>query len=256
MASVAQHHRKAYGAHRPMSPAVKAANVARSIAQRRTEGRAWTWAEAADEDVVDRPLPGRRRVEAEVGGELREELRVLGRPQVEVAAEDQRRAPRPPGRRFRGEQDVGHRQRRLVVGRVQVADADAGRGPREGHRTALRLARTAAPMTAPVVPLNSIRLNSLPLSAHTPAYWLPSGFQLSKLLFGVDANGTMGIAKAAAEAAKYAVLSLIGLSLVLGGPVVLAFYALWLLWRSRRALRWRKPTRHASGRRKATFWSM
>jgi hypothetical protein len=28
-----------------MSPAVKAANVARSIAQRRTEGRAWTWAE-------------------------------------------------------------------------------------------------------------------------------------------------------------------------------------------------------------------
>ena len=39
------HHRKAYGAHRPMSPAVKAANVARSIAQRRSEGRPWTWAE-------------------------------------------------------------------------------------------------------------------------------------------------------------------------------------------------------------------
>ena len=39
------HHRKAYGAHRPMSPVVKATNVARSIAQRRTEGRAWTWAE-------------------------------------------------------------------------------------------------------------------------------------------------------------------------------------------------------------------
>ena len=44
MRSVPHHHRKAYGAHRPMSPAVKAANVARSIAQRRTEGRAWTWA--------------------------------------------------------------------------------------------------------------------------------------------------------------------------------------------------------------------
>jgi hypothetical protein len=28
-----------------MSPAVKAANVARSIAQRRIEGRPWTWAE-------------------------------------------------------------------------------------------------------------------------------------------------------------------------------------------------------------------
>ena len=45
MASVAQHHRKAYGAHRPMSPAVKAANVARSIAQRRIEGRDWSWSE-------------------------------------------------------------------------------------------------------------------------------------------------------------------------------------------------------------------
>ena len=31
MASVPQHHRKAYGAHRPMSPAVKARNVAASI---------------------------------------------------------------------------------------------------------------------------------------------------------------------------------------------------------------------------------
>jgi len=28
-----------------MSPAVKAANVARSIAQRRIEGLAWTWAD-------------------------------------------------------------------------------------------------------------------------------------------------------------------------------------------------------------------
>ena len=45
MASVPHHHRKAYGAHRRMSPTTKAANVARSIAQRRTEGRAWTWAE-------------------------------------------------------------------------------------------------------------------------------------------------------------------------------------------------------------------
>jgi hypothetical protein len=45
MVSVARSHRKAYGAHRPMSPAVKAAHVARSIAQRRIEGRPWTWAE-------------------------------------------------------------------------------------------------------------------------------------------------------------------------------------------------------------------
>ena len=44
-ASVPRNHRKAYGAHRPMCPAMKAAHVARSIAQRRTEGRPWTWAE-------------------------------------------------------------------------------------------------------------------------------------------------------------------------------------------------------------------
>ena len=44
MASV-PHHRKSYGAHRSMSPAVKARNVARSIAQRQAESRAWTWAD-------------------------------------------------------------------------------------------------------------------------------------------------------------------------------------------------------------------
>ena len=44
MASV-PHHRKAYGAHRRMSRTMKAANVARSIAQRQIEGRPWTWAD-------------------------------------------------------------------------------------------------------------------------------------------------------------------------------------------------------------------
>lgn len=39
------HHRRAYGAHRPMSPAQKARNVARSIAQREREHRPWTFAE-------------------------------------------------------------------------------------------------------------------------------------------------------------------------------------------------------------------
>ena len=53
-ASVAHSHRKAYSAHRTMSPAVKAANVARSIAQRRTEGRPWTWAEYG---VAGQPCP-------------------------------------------------------------------------------------------------------------------------------------------------------------------------------------------------------
>ena len=43
MASVTRSHRKAYGAHRPMSPAVKARNVAASIRTREREGRAWSW---------------------------------------------------------------------------------------------------------------------------------------------------------------------------------------------------------------------
>src|SRR5262249_40491452 len=41
----ARSHRKAFGAHRPMSPAVKARNVACSIAQRTAEGRSWTFAD-------------------------------------------------------------------------------------------------------------------------------------------------------------------------------------------------------------------
>jgi len=47
MASVPQNrsHRKAFGPHNVRTPAQKARNVARSIAQRQAEGRAWTFAE-------------------------------------------------------------------------------------------------------------------------------------------------------------------------------------------------------------------
>jgi hypothetical protein len=37
--------RKAYGAHRQMSPAVKARNVAESIVARESEGRSWEWSD-------------------------------------------------------------------------------------------------------------------------------------------------------------------------------------------------------------------
>lgn len=37
--------RKAYGAHRAMSPAVKARNVAQSIRTREQEGRPWSFAD-------------------------------------------------------------------------------------------------------------------------------------------------------------------------------------------------------------------
>ena len=48
-----------------MSPAVKARNVARSIAQRRIEGRSWTWADygleanVAQQALVRAALEGR-----------------------------------------------------------------------------------------------------------------------------------------------------------------------------------------------------
>ena len=45
MPSVPRSHWKAYGAHRPMSPAAKARNVAASIRTREQEGRVWSWAE-------------------------------------------------------------------------------------------------------------------------------------------------------------------------------------------------------------------
>ena len=38
-------HRKAFGPHNVRTAAQKAANVARSIAQRQAEGRAWTFAD-------------------------------------------------------------------------------------------------------------------------------------------------------------------------------------------------------------------
>jgi len=37
------HPRRAYGAHRPMTPTVKARNVAASIRTREQEGRLWSW---------------------------------------------------------------------------------------------------------------------------------------------------------------------------------------------------------------------
>jgi len=45
MRSVPRSHRKAYGAHRPMSLTVKARNVAASIRTREQEGRVWSFAD-------------------------------------------------------------------------------------------------------------------------------------------------------------------------------------------------------------------
>jgi hypothetical protein len=45
-------HRRAFGSHRVMSPAVKARNIAESIALRLDEGRAWSY---ADYGIAEKP---------------------------------------------------------------------------------------------------------------------------------------------------------------------------------------------------------
>jgi hypothetical protein len=45
-------HRKAFGAHRPMTPAIKARNIAQSIALRQDEGRPWSF---EDYGIADNP---------------------------------------------------------------------------------------------------------------------------------------------------------------------------------------------------------
>jgi len=96
--------------------------------------------EIAGEQVVDRAGVG-GTIESEALAQRLEGIGVLGGPQVEVAAEEQRRAPCPLGRDLGGAQYVCRRQVRLIVGRVQVGDAevalaeiDAG----ERHRPPLR----------------------------------------------------------------------------------------------------------------------
>src|SRR3954462_1246591 len=76
-------------------------------------GRPGSWRfndlEIASEQVVDRARVG-RAVEAKTLAQQLEGAEIFGRPQVEIAAEEQRRVPGPPGRHLCGAQDVGSRQ--------------------------------------------------------------------------------------------------------------------------------------------------
>src|SRR6478672_2562064 len=105
--------------------------------------------EAANEDVVDRGGAGRRPAHPELVAQSFEDARLLGRAEVEIAAEEEWRAARPLERRPRRLGHVLGRQIRPVVGRVQVGDADARGGADEAHRSPLRLAfvdRDLAPL--------------------------------------------------------------------------------------------------------------
>jgi hypothetical protein len=92
------------------------------------------------EQVVDRAGMG-RTVESEALAQCLEGSGVLGGPQVEVAAEEQRRAPGPRRCRFGGAQDIGRGQVWPVVGRVQVGNAEnssfAEVDACKGHRPSL-----------------------------------------------------------------------------------------------------------------------
>ena len=76
--------------------------------------------------------------ETEAVGELVVDLAV-SRPDVEVAAEDQRRAGRPIERALGGpaKLGLGARAIRRAGAGLEVGHAYAGLGPREGHHAAL-----------------------------------------------------------------------------------------------------------------------
>jgi ornithine carbamoyltransferase len=90
------------------------------------------------QQVVDRLRPGRRPHQAEALAQLVEDGGALGGSQVEVAAEQQRRAAGPIARGCRGAQHVLGGELGLVVGGVEVGDADARGGAGQGHRSPLR----------------------------------------------------------------------------------------------------------------------
>jgi ornithine carbamoyltransferase len=91
----------------------------------------------ADQQMVDRKRTGGPG-ETEALTQCLEDTRVLGWPQVEVTAEEQRRIPRPPGRRLGRAQNVGGGEVGAVVGRVQIGDADPRCRADESHRSPLR----------------------------------------------------------------------------------------------------------------------
>lgn len=78
--------------------------------------------QSAREQVVDCPWGGRAG-EAELRLEALESAGILGRAQVEIAAEEQRRVPRPLGRGRCGAKHVSGREFGPVVGGVQVGYA-------------------------------------------------------------------------------------------------------------------------------------
>jgi hypothetical protein len=87
--------------------------------------------------VIDRAGAG-GPVEAEAAAQLFKDTRVLCWSQVEVAAEEQWRLAGPPDRGLRRFLDIRRSELGLVVGRVQVGDADTGGGTGERHRPPLR----------------------------------------------------------------------------------------------------------------------
>jgi hypothetical protein len=97
--------------------------------------------EIAGEQVVDRAGVG-GTIESEALAQRLEGIGVLGGSQVEVATEEQRGVSCPLGRSLGGSENVSYGQVELIVGRVQVGDAEASAIPErdagERHRPPLR----------------------------------------------------------------------------------------------------------------------
>jgi hypothetical protein len=116
------------------------------------------------QQVVDCPRPGGAR-EAELVAQPLERHRLLRRPQVEVAAEEQRRFPRPLHRCRGGPEHIGRGPVGPVVCRVQVGDAElaaiAGCDARKCHRSPLR--QSAMNLQLPTLedPTAPVRLSSV-----------------------------------------------------------------------------------------------
>jgi hypothetical protein len=115
--------------------------------------------EFAGEQVVDRAGVG-ETIEFEAFVQRLEGIGVLGGSQVEVAAEEQRRVPCPLGRGLCGSENVSYGQVGLIVGRVQVCDAEvsaiADPDTRKRHRPPFRppgVDRQLPPLDDPAAPV-------------------------------------------------------------------------------------------------------
>jgi hypothetical protein len=113
--------------------------------------------EIADEQVVDRVGMGGAG-EAETVPQRLEGPGVFAGPQIEIAAEEQRRAPGPSDCCLGRPQDIGRSKIRPVIGRMQVGDAESRGRASECHCPPLRTPLVDRQLPSLHDPLIAVRL--------------------------------------------------------------------------------------------------